>query len=269
MRRSHDPEPRPKRQPPWREHRQSGREPSSALPSRPSPSLALLSAPARAEQLFLLPSQQLLVPDDALVELLLGEFSRERLAGGDSGDRRTGRVSFDACCAALTSMYDRWRIVPSPDPSPEASRKGCSKSRRVIRHGMILDRPMDAPFAPPSVRGGCIRFPPPSRPSQQTAQPQPCASGSCTSRNSDRAPRPLGRRGRVPKNVCRRVEIPQSAERGARGDPEGSFDGALEAAQDVCRVTAGIRKHELRRANPAFRERTGRPARRPRRRSRR
>ena len=27
----------------------------------------------------------------------------------------------------------------------------------------------------------------------------------------------------MPKNVCRRVKIPQSAERGARGDPEGSF----------------------------------------------
>ena len=82
MRRSHDPEPRPKRQPPWREHRQSGHEASSALPSRPSPSLALLSAPARAEQLFLLPSQQLLVPDDALVELLLSsEFSEGAVSG--------------------------------------------------------------------------------------------------------------------------------------------------------------------------------------------
>ena len=33
----------------------------------------------------------------------------------------------------------------------------------------------------------------------------------------------------------------QSAERGARGDPDGSFDGALEAAQDVHRLAAGIR----------------------------
>jgi hypothetical protein len=66
--------------------------------------LPCLVPAARAEQLFLLPSQQLLVPDDALVELLLSsEFSRERLAG-DSGDGRTGRVSFDARCAALTSM---------------------------------------------------------------------------------------------------------------------------------------------------------------------
>jgi len=33
----------------------------------------------------------------------------------------------------------------------------------------------------------------------------------------------------------------QSAERGARGDPEGSFDGALEAAQDIRRLAAVIR----------------------------
>jgi hypothetical protein len=33
----------------------------------------------------------------------------------------------------------------------------------------------------------------------------------------------------------------QSAERGARGDPKGSFDGALEAAQDIRRLAAVIR----------------------------
>ena len=58
-------------------------------------------------------------------------------------------------------------------------------------------------------------------------------------------------------------------ERAARVNPGRSFDGALQAAQDVRRTGADIRKHQARRANPAFRERTGRPARRPRRRSRR
>jgi hypothetical protein len=69
----------------------------------------------------------------------------------------------------------------------------------------------------------------------------------------------------VQKGLLPHSEIPQSAERAARGNPGGSFDGALKAAQDVRRG----RKRERRRANPAFRERTGRPARRPRRRSRR
>jgi len=55
----------------------------------------------------------------------------------------------------------------------------------------------------------------------------------------------------------------------ARGDPGHSFNGALKATQNFRCVAAGIRKRELRCANPAFRERTGRPARRPRRRSRR
>ena len=61
------------------------------------------------------------------------------------------------------------------------------------------------------------------------------------------------------------VRVPSA---GLAATPERSFDGALEAAQDVRRVAAGIRKRERRCANPAFRERTGRPARRPRRRSR-
>ena len=73
-----------------------------------------------------------------------------------------------------------------------------------------------------------------------------------------------------PAEADRTPEIPQSTERGARGNPGRSFNGALKTAQDVCRVAAGIRKRELRCANPAFHERTGRPARRrSRRRSRR
>ena len=71
------------------------------------------------------------------------------------------------------------------------------------------------------------------------------------------------------KELTPNCEIPQSAERGARDDPGRSFNGALKAAQDVRRVAAGIRKRERRRANPAFRDHTGRPARCPRRRSRR
>ena len=57
--------------------------------------------------------------------------------------------------------------------------------------------------------------------------------------------------------------------RARSGDSGLSFDGAVKAAQDVRCGAADIRKRELRRPNPAFRERTGRPARRPRCRARR
>ena len=42
-----------------------------------------------------------------------------------------------------------------------------------------------------------------------------------------------------PEHDSSSAEIPQSAERGARGNPGGSFDGALKAAQDVRRVPLG------------------------------
>ena len=57
----------------------------------------------------------------------------------------------------------------------------------------------------------------------------------------------------VQKGLLPKTEIPQSTERAAMGNPGGSFDGALKAAQDV---RCG-RKRERRRVNPAFRERMG------------
>ena len=63
----------------------------------------------------------------------------------------------------------------------------------------------------------------------------------------------------VPSQCCRAR---------TRGNSGRSFDGAFQAAQEVRRTGADIRKHDPRCANPAFRERTERRARRPRRRSR-